>query len=319
MKWRTFIAMPFVIIVFLYGAFVLRNLNSPNVSFSPDRRWMIALQPPFTLSGPVVDVYYQPSWLPIFLTKQVWFDGSITEAEPYHYSWQDDPFVVSVWREGRPLAVLDRKTGRRASLETYWRLVAPPLENIHTDMLDHLIKQGFSAQDFLFAAIETHDLETVKRLVEQHGADVNQLKLAPAVDIPLAWAAGCGGYAIVSYLLNHGASVTCPDPRPFPPICAAGISGNTNIIVLLLDAGADINTQGGEGRWSALHVAATHGHSDAARLLVQRGIDVTLRGTDGTTAQEVAEEFARSNQPEPYKKAYEEVAIFLRSVSTARK
>jgi hypothetical protein len=249
----------------------------------------------------------------------MWFEGSTSKAEPHHFSWQDDPFVVSVWREGQPIVVLDRKTGRKASLATYWRLVAPPQENIHTDMLEHLIKKGFSVQNFLFAAIETRDLETVKRLVARHGANVNQPNLAPVAAVPLGWAASFGDYAIVSYLLNQGASANCSDPRPFPPICAAGISGNTNIIMLLLDAGADINTQGGQGRWSPLHVAASNGHFDAVRFLVRRGIDVSLRGSDGTTAQEVAEEFARSNQPEPYRKAYEEVANFLRTVSPARK
>lgn len=317
MKWRMLITIPSITIILLYGACLLRNLNSPNASFSPDKRWMIALQAPITLWGETVDVYYQPSWLPFLLTEHRWFEGSTSKAEPHHFSWQDNPFVVSVWRDGQPIVVLDRKTGRNASLATYWRLVAPPQENIHVDMLEHLINKGFSVQDFLFAAIEARDLDAVKRLVEHYGADVNQISLAPIAAIPLGWAASIGDYDIVSYLLNHGASVNCSDPRPFPPICSAG--GNTNIIMLLLNAGADINTQGGQGRWSALHVAASNGDSDAARFLVQRGIDVSLRGSDGTTAQEVAEEFAKSNQPEPFRHAYEEVARYLRTVSTARK
>ena len=312
-------ALPVVAAVVLYALLVIRNLNSPNVSFSPDKRWMIALREPFTAWDPHVDVYYQPSWLPFFSTKEMWFRGRTRNAEPHHFSWQEEPFVVSVWKGGRPRAVLDRNTGRPVSLKTYWDLIPPPEQSVHGSMLAHLIDKGFSAQDFLFTAIEAHDLDAVKELVGKHNTNVNQPKLAPVAAVPLGWAASVGDLAIVSYLLDQGATANCPDPRPFPPICAAGSSGNAEIITLLLDAGAEINSQGGQGQVSALHVAASHGHCDAARLLVERGIDVNLRGSDGSTAQEVAEAFANSNQPAPYRQAYKETAAFLRQVTLDRK
>ena len=316
---RLLAALPFVVVVVFLALLVLRNLNSPDVSFSPDKKWMLALREPLSAWDPHVDVYYQPSWIPMFLTKQMWFRGRTRNAEPHHFSWQDEPFVVSVWKGGRPRAVLDRNTGRPVSLKTYWNLIPPPEEGVHGNMLTHLINKGFSVQDFLFTAIEAHDLETVKALVEKHGADVNQPKLAPVPAVPLGWAASAGDVAVVSYLLDQGATANCSDPRPFPPICAAGSSGNTEIIELLLQAGAAINSQGGQGQVSALHVAASHGHCDAARLLVARGIDLNLRGSDGSTAQEVAEAFTKSNQPEPFRQACKETAAFLRQAALDNK
>jgi hypothetical protein len=303
-----------MLVLALYAGLFARNILSKNVSFSPDKRWLIAVREPLTAWDPHVDVYYQPSWIPALLTKQMWFRGRTRSAtSPHHFGWQRDPSVVSVWKGGRPRAVLDRATGRPSPLQTYWSLRPPAEEHIQGDMLGHLIKKGFSVQGFLFAALEAQDLEMVQRLVEEHGADVNKGKATSVTAVPLSWAAMGGDVDIVAYLLGKGALPNPPHPKAFPPICSAGIGGNAAIIELLLAAGADINTQGGQGKQSALHVAASNGQLAAAKLLVERGIDTRLEGTDGSTALDIAEAFAKHHSTDQYGQAYRDVADFLRT------
>jgi hypothetical protein len=311
---RRFLAiLPFALVVLFYAGFFVRNVLSPNVSFSPDKRWIVAVREPLTAWDPHVDVYYQPSWIPILLTKQMWFRGRTrSTTTPHHFSWQNDPFVVSVWKGGRPRAVLDRSTGRPSPLQTYWKLSAPLEEDVHGDMLDYLVEKRFSVQGFLFAALEAHDLETVQRLVEKHGADVNNAKTAPVTALPLSWAAMGGDADIVAYLLAKGAMPNTSNPKALPPICSAGSGGDVAVIELLLTAGADINTQGGQGKRSALHIAADHGHFAAAEALVKHGIDTALMESEGNTALDVAEAFARHHRSDQYGQAYRDVANFLR-------
>jgi len=57
-----------------------------------------------------------------------------------------------------------------------------------------------------------------------------------------------------------------------------------------IDAGADINAQDKDG-WTALHLAARHGNSEAVRLLLDNGANpdlVTKPNEDGITALDLA-------------------------------
>ncbi|XP_049769388.1 ankyrin repeat and protein kinase domain-containing protein 1-like [Schistocerca cancellata] len=47
----------------------------------------------------------------------------------------------------------------------------------------------------------------------------------------------------------------------------------------LLAVGADVGARGGAWGWTALHVAASRGDVEAARLLVQAGVAVDARST----------------------------------------
>lgn len=106
--------------------------------------------------------------------------------------------------------------------------------------------------------------------------------------------------AFIRTLLEIGAEPNPTDHGGFPPLIAAlscSRSGGgaqarpdvVEIIELLLDFGADPN-QRGVNDYTALHMAAAEGHLDAARRLLARGADPSLRTRidDHETPREVA-------------------------------
>jgi ankyrin repeat protein len=63
----------------------------------------------------------------------------------------------------------------------------------------------------------------------------------------------------------------------------AAKAGSEDVVGLLLDAGAHINTRSATGQ-TPLHRAALRGHMYTAKVLVQRGADLALRDNKGRTA-----------------------------------
>lgn len=70
------------------------------------------------------------------------------------------------------------------------------------------------------------------------------------------------------------------------PLHLAAAKGWLEIIVALLDAGADVNAKGNHG-WTPLHYAATGGSIGACRLLMQRGADRSALNGDQKTPLQV--------------------------------
>lgn len=58
--------------------------------------------------------------------------------------------------------------------------------------------------------------------------------------------------------------------------------------VFLVEKGADINAVSNHG-WTALFMAAQKGHTEAARILLDKGIDVSVKDKSSRTAREEAE------------------------------
>ena len=65
----------------------------------------------------------------------------------------------------------------------------------------------------------------------------------------------------------------------------AAYKGRTEIVKLLLEAGADVTAVDPGMKLTALHAAAYAGHADAARLLIEYHIDIDKQGPyNGYTA-----------------------------------
>ena len=77
-------------------------------------------------------------------------------------------------------------------------------------------------------------------------------------------------------------------------IIEASAHGHLPVVQLLLEKGANINSQGLENV-TALMKAVQNGHSDVVRFLVVKGADKTIQNTHGKTALDLANSAYQSN------------------------
>ncbi len=71
------------------------------------------------------------------------------------------------------------------------------------------------------------------------------------------------------------------------PIHEAVKSGNVNTVVSLIEQGVSLDTRDSDGL-TPLHVAASKGHKEIALLLLEKGADVKAQDKDGLTPLHVA-------------------------------
>ena len=103
----------------------------------------------------------------------------------------------------------------------------------------------------------------------------------------LCRAAYTGDINTVLAQLHQGCAVNAweqGETHWYTPLIAAAENGHTDIVELLMGAGADINLSDGQGR-SALYCAAKHGRANVVDLLLrEEGIRTDEKMLDGTTA-----------------------------------
>ena len=73
-----------------------------------------------------------------------------------------------------------------------------------------------------------------------------------------------------------------PDDKEPPPLHTASENGQLDVVLSLLDRGADVNEVDSH-RWTALFVAAMAGKLEVAKLLIERGAYVNARSRAGWT------------------------------------
>jgi uncharacterized protein len=83
--------------------------------------------------------------------------------------------------------------------------------------------------------------------------------------------------ARIASLLRRGAKVNAPDKYGTTPLYKASVQGETEIVQILLAAGADPNQEiGGADEGTPLCAAASWGRTEIVRLLLQHGADPNL-------------------------------------------
>ena len=90
-------------------------------------------------------------------------------------------------------------------------------------------------------------------------------------------------------LLEHGAHLNARNQDGGTPLHDAALGGSADVIALLLDRGAQIDTRDLQSGATPLMVAASLGRAEALTLLLKRGADPTLRDNAGHTALDRAE------------------------------
>ena len=101
-------------------------------------------------------------------------------------------------------------------------------------------------------------------------------------------AAAAGNIKVVKQNLAKDVDINAKDSVfGATALSSAALFGHTQIIALLLEAGADINAKNRDGG-TALHNAAFLGQYEAAKLLLENGADVNIRNGDGGTPSDAA-------------------------------
>jgi ankyrin repeat protein len=127
------------------------------------------------------------------------------------------------------------------------------------------------------------DIADIQKLLDR-GADINEDATLGGViaGSPLSYAAYHCRIEAVKYLIHKGADINNATGYAdygdsgggLRPLHMAASSGCTEVIKLLLDAGADIDVRANERRGAALAMAAYAGHSKSVKYLLERGADV---------------------------------------------
>lgn len=87
--------------------------------------------------------------------------------------------------------------------------------------------------------------------------------------------------SVARLLLSKGADVHATDPENYNALYHAARNGNTLMVILLLEHGANAEYQSPEGGGTVLHIAAAQGDVDVAKVLLDHGAKVepfTKRG-----------------------------------------
>ncbi len=135
-----------------------------------------------------------------------------------------------------------------------------------------------------------------ERVADLLREDTSRLDLFSAEGFtPLGLAAHFGHRETTEYLLARGANagIVSLHPLQVTPLQAALYGRQTETARLLIEGGADVNTQrGGKGwpraGWTALHYAAGYGMIEMIELLLAYGADLNTLDDDGRTPLAVA-------------------------------
>lgn len=124
--------------------------------------------------------------------------------------------------------------------------------------------------------------EEILRLLLERGAEIN---LGVPRFTPLHLAVESGQDGIAKLLLDHGANLELREDMGLPPLLIAKCE---KTVRLLLDYGAEVDTQGKDGM-TALHKAVVWpGKESVVRLLLERGASFDLLDSGGKTSRQRA-------------------------------
>jgi ankyrin repeat protein len=179
-------------------------------------------------------------------------------------------------------------------------------------LLATLLPLGAQADDSLAVAAMQRDLDTVRQLLAERGADVNaqgphetpalhwlvriedieltQRLLDAGADVNQRTGLGLAALSLaienrdldmVQLLLQHGADAKTPDAAGETPLMQAARSGDPGIVQALLDAGVDVDVREPHYQQTALMLGVRSGSPEVVALLIANGADVNAQSLAG--------------------------------------
>ena len=135
--------------------------------------------------------------------------------------------------------------------------------------------------------------DLVERLLNAHPQDLNSR--GGYHETPLHAAIDKGHLDVVLLLLDYGANVDSRGRLRQTALYMASSRGYTEIVQLLIDHRADLNAECDDRddenwsvTWTALHVASKNGRREIARMILEGGADVNLRDNNGRSPLHIA-------------------------------
>ena len=223
------------------------------------------------------------------------------EKSDYHLEAVELEIAIKKGNSEVAGAIIKKLVQRNITLEKgYGPIMAAMFEQKKMELIKAYLEAGASPDvlvgrntSALTYAVETKNTE-VARLLISHGAKPNGM-VEPSCDTPLHMAAKGGQSEIVKLLLESGADANAAQESGGTPLLYAAEAGHQEIVKLLLDAGANVNATYTLTKATPLHKAALAGHNEVVRLLLAGGADVraickTSDSYDGCTPLHVAAE-----------------------------
>lgn len=174
--------------------------------------------------------------------------------------------------------------GRREVFAAAWRNENGVVERFLLSGGDPNLRNDHDESLFQIS-IRAANVSLVNRMIENR-ADINSAT-QKGESFPLLEAAGAGNVEILLLLLERGANPNQANRFGETPLIRAATTGKTAIAEPLLRAGAKVNFPDKFGR-TAIIVAARGGRVRMIRLLLKNGADVSAKGMGGYDAWEAA-------------------------------
>lgn len=219
------------------------------------------------------------------------------------------PLMDAVWYKWPDLVELLLDHGVNQNLGTHYgfsmrqhldfELNANAIGRDRLVKIDQLLKRRSESDEAriksltLIAAVKANNIGEVRRLIKE-GAKVDEVyPIVNSFDdgyTALLIAARDGQAEIVRELLAAGANVNATDAIfKATPLHKATYNGNLEILqILLAQPKIDVNVQGPLNGYTPLHDALWHGYAECAKLCVEAGARLDLKGHDGKTPLDIA-------------------------------